>query len=293
MNWKYSQPLMSGCRFTQVLGLIVVGMLALTRSQPMAAGGQGNLPTAVDLNPDPDIFETNLVAQEAEVDLGNGLIAKAQTFNGTVPGPEFKLKLGDRVIVHFTNLLPEPSSIHWHGIELDNESDGTGITQNPVLTGETFTYQFIVPRPGIFFYHSHIAPTNPSFKGYYGSIIVEDPAEQTLIAQKVLPNKGHTMTLVLGDTTVCKAAGSNDAATFPADPTLPWVGTEELPGIPRFLDSSPPPRRRTCARRHATTMGPSSTRPFLSPRATSRTSSRGSRPTGRVTPRVLSRSAHE
>jgi FtsP/CotA-like multicopper oxidase with cupredoxin domain len=234
MNRKSLQLLISVCRLTRVLGLIVVGMLALTRAPLMAAGGLGNLPTAVDLNPDPDIFETNLVAQEAEVDLGNGLIAQAQTFNGTVPGPEFNLKLGDRVIVHFTNLLPEPSSIHWHGIELDNESDGTGITQNPVLTGQTFTYRFIVPRPGIFFYHSHIAPTNPSFKGYYGSIIVEDPAEQKLIAQKVLPNQGHTMTLVLGDTTVCKAAGSNDAATFPIDPTLPWVGTEELPGNPTF-----------------------------------------------------------
>ena len=153
-----------------------------------------------------------------------------------------------------------------------------------MLTGETFIYRFIVPRPGIFFYHSHIAPTNPSFKGYYGSIIVEEPAEQTLIAQKVLPDQGHTMTLVLGDTTVCKAAGSNDADTFPTDPNLPWVGTEELPGNPPPGLSSPP-RRRTCARRHATTMGPSSTRPFLSPRATSRTSSRGSRPTGRVTPR--------
>ena len=69
------------------------------------------------------------------MDLGNGLIARAQTFNGTVPGPAFNLKLGDRVIVHFTNLLPEPSSIHWHGIELDNESDGTGITQTRCLQG--------------------------------------------------------------------------------------------------------------------------------------------------------------
>jgi FtsP/CotA-like multicopper oxidase with cupredoxin domain len=234
MPWKHSQPWISGRTLTLVVSLTVVGMLTLSGAPLMAGEGSNHLPRAVDLNSDPDIFETNLVAQEAEVDLGNGLLARAQTFNGTVPGPEFKLKLGDRVIVHFTNRLPEPSSIHWHGIELDNESDGTGITQNPVLTGETFTYRFIVPRPGIFFYHSHIAPTNPSFKGYYGSIIVKDPAEQKLIARKVLPTKRNTMTLVLGDTTVCKAAGSNDAVTFPADPTLPWVGTEELPGNPPF-----------------------------------------------------------
>jgi FtsP/CotA-like multicopper oxidase with cupredoxin domain len=260
MHPKHSRLLISVCTFTLVVSLIVIGMPVLTRSQPMAAGGQGNIPTAVDINPDPDIFETNLVAEEAEVDLGNGLIARAQTFNGTVPGPEFKLKLGDRVIVHFRNDLPEPSSIHWHGIELDNESDGTGITQNPVLTGETFTYRFIVPRPGIFFYHSHIAPTNPSFKGYYGSIIVEDPAEQTLIAQKVLPSKGRTMTLVLGDTTVCKTAPNNDAVTFPADPSLPWVGTEELPGNPPFpgLSGSPSPKAlcETPRDHHGAIIGP-------------------------------------
>ena len=55
MNWKHAQLLISVRRFTLMLSLILVGMLALTKSQPMAAGGQGNLPTAVDLNPDPNM----------------------------------------------------------------------------------------------------------------------------------------------------------------------------------------------------------------------------------------------
>ncbi len=91
------------------------------------------------------------------------------------PARLIRVKVGDKIIVHFTNNLPIPASIHWHGIELTNRSDGTGITQDPVPTGGTFTYDFIVPRQGIFFYHSHIAPTNPEFKGYYGPLIVEDP----------------------------------------------------------------------------------------------------------------------
>jgi FtsP/CotA-like multicopper oxidase with cupredoxin domain len=142
------------------------------------------------------------------------------------------LKVGDKVIVHFTNNLPIPTSVHWHGVELSNRSDGTGITQNSVLPGETFTYDFIVPRPGIFFYHSHAAPTNPIFKGYYGSIIVEDPAEARLRKRRVLPPIQNTLTLVLGDTTVCKQPGSNDAVTFAPDETgtVPWAGNGLFPG---------------------------------------------------------------
>jgi FtsP/CotA-like multicopper oxidase with cupredoxin domain len=232
MNWlhshrkrPYSLPLAA------VMVLIAIGVFGLNNTQPVAKP-TSNLPQAIDLNPHKDIFETALVAMEAQVDLGNGVVATAQTFNGTVPGPEFRLKVGDKVIVHFTNNLPIPASIHWHGIELTNRSDGTGITQDAVPPGGTFTYDFIVPRAGIFFYHSHIAPTNPSFKGYYGSIIVADPAEKKLQAHKILPSPQNSFTLVLGDTTVCKAAGSNDTNTFPPDPTgtVPWAGGSPFPG---------------------------------------------------------------
>jgi FtsP/CotA-like multicopper oxidase with cupredoxin domain len=227
-----------------LVGIVVlIGVLTLTSSQPVAKPtGIVPLPQAVDINHDKDIFETALVAMEAPVDLGNGVIATAQTFNGIVPGPEIRLKVGDKVIVHFTNNLTIPSSIHWHGIELTNRSDGTGVTQAPVPPGGTFTYDFIARRPGIFFYHSHIDPTNPTFKGYYGSLIVEDPAEPKLIAKKVIPKLKDTLTLVLGDTTVCKAEGSNDTATFPANPALPWAGNAGGgPGFPGGTGFGPTP----------------------------------------------------
>jgi len=228
-RWKFA--IRSQCLVVAIL----LGVLAHVGPKTTEAQGQGgNLPRAVDLNPQKNILETNLVAEEAEVNLGNGLVAKGVTFNGAIPGPELRLKVGDRVIVHFTNKLPEGFTIHWHGIELNNGSDGTGLTQNAVKTNETFDYKFVVPRPGIYFYHSHIEPTNPEFKGYFGPMIVEDPAEDKLRAKNILPDRQNTFTLVLSDTTVCKAAGSNDAATFPADGALPWVGTEELPGSPPF-----------------------------------------------------------
>src|SRR6185436_15699267 len=57
----------------------------------------------VDTNPDPNIVETTITAQPAAVDIGGGVLASVLTFNGTVPGPEFRLKVGDTVIVHFQN----------------------------------------------------------------------------------------------------------------------------------------------------------------------------------------------
>ena len=87
--------------------------------------------------PDPDIVETTIVADEATVDIGNGVTANAQTYNGAIPGPTFRLKVGDTVIVHYENDLAHPSGIHWHGIELSNAMDGTPFTQNQVPPGGT------------------------------------------------------------------------------------------------------------------------------------------------------------
>jgi FtsP/CotA-like multicopper oxidase with cupredoxin domain len=223
--------------FLQVFMMGLVLTAAPGQSQVRVGRMQANLPRAVDMNPDPDVFETVIAAVEATVDLGDGLLANVYTYNGTVPGPEFRFKVGDRVIVHFVNFLPEPSSIHWHGVELNNASDGTPVTQNAVEYGKMYTYRFVVPEPGVYWYHPHFKPTNPEFKGQYGSFIVEDPAENELRARGVIPNLGSTMTLVLADTTVCKAAGSNDTTTFPADPNLPWAGEGEFPG--QFLFPTP------------------------------------------------------
>lgn len=229
----------NGRRSTLVVGLatvLVLTAVVAVRSAEKAKATSGGdpyvVPLVVDTNPDPNIVETTITADEGTVDIGNGVMANVQTYNGSIPGPEFRLKVGDTVIVHFrNNLNTEKTGIHWHGVELDNASDGTPITQNQVPPGGEFLYKFKVPRPGIFWYHPHHhSSTNQVFRGLYGSIIVTDPNEAALVSAGTLPNASRTRTVVLSDMTVCKAPGSNDAATY--DPSLPHVSGGPLPAQP-------------------------------------------------------------
>ena len=167
-------------------------------------------------------IETTLVASQMTVDIGGGIMANAEVFNGRIPGPTFWLTVGDTVVVRLVNDLPYGMGIHWHGLELENYSDGTEITQNEipgaplqvlgngVPAGGTFLYKFKVPRPGLFWYHPHHHNSiNRVFRGLYGLIIVTDPLEASLVGG-VLPAAADTMQLVLSDITVCKGAGSID-----------------------------------------------------------------------------------
>src|SRR3954453_22554476 len=101
--------------------------LIVTQQQGRATSGGTpySVPAVVDVNPDANVVETTIVADETTVDLGQGVSAHAQTSNGPTPGPTCPLKVGDVVIVHYENHLDKPSAIHWHGIELPNSMDGT------------------------------------------------------------------------------------------------------------------------------------------------------------------------
>ena len=150
--------------------LVLLAVLVNSRSDSPALAVSGGDPYAVvpvvDTNPDPNIIETTLTAEPAGVDIGNGIIASVLTFNGQIPGPEFRLKVGDTVIVHFVNHIAHATGVHWHGIELANASDGTPLTQNMVEPNGTFEYKFTVTRPGIYWYHPHHhSSTNQVFKG--------------------------------------------------------------------------------------------------------------------------------
>lgn len=80
---------------------------------------------------------------------------KGWGFNGSIPGPTIEAFEGDRVRIIVKNELPEPTSIHWHGLEVPNEMDGAGgVTQSPIKPGETFIYEFTLYQSGTFMYHS-------------------------------------------------------------------------------------------------------------------------------------------
>ncbi|KAK7860752.1 L-ascorbate oxidase [Quercus suber] len=99
------------------------------------------------------------------------------TINGKSPGPTILAQEGDTVIVEVTNkLLLENLAIHWHGIRQIGTpwSDGTeGVTQCPVVPGDTFKYEFKVDRAGTYLYHAHYGMQRES--GLYGSIRVSVP----------------------------------------------------------------------------------------------------------------------
>ncbi|MFD2444383.1 multicopper oxidase family protein [Bacillus sp. CGMCC 1.16607] len=122
--------------------------------------------------------EFMLVAKEASHQLNSNVAVDAWTFNGSVPGSQIRVKEGEKVKINLKNELPDPVTIHWHGIPLTNEMDGIpGVTQNAVQPGESFTYQFIATVPGTYMYHTHQDGVKQLDKGLYGSFIVEPKAK--------------------------------------------------------------------------------------------------------------------
>src|SRR5690606_26764539 len=128
---------------------------------------------APDESDDPHVFETHLVARVAEVEILPGIRSEVYTYDGGIPGPAIRAAQGDRVIVHFKNELPEATSIHWHGLRVPNDMDGVpGVTQAEILPGESFSYDFVVPDAGTFWYHPHVRSAAQVGFGLYGSFIV-------------------------------------------------------------------------------------------------------------------------
>ncbi|MGG5253402.1 multicopper oxidase family protein [Neobacillus sp. SM06] len=123
--------------------------------------------------------EFTLVAKEASLEITDKLKVDAWTFNGSVPGSEIRVKQGTPVKITLKNELPEPTSIHWHGITLPNPMDGIpGVTQDAVQPGKSFTYEFTPTVPGTYMYHTHQDGVKQLDKGLYGAFIVE-PAQKT------------------------------------------------------------------------------------------------------------------
>jgi manganese oxidase len=84
-------------------------------------------------------------------------LVDAWGYNGSVPGPTIEVQEGDRVRIIFTNKLPEATAPHWHGLEVPFSQDGgPGLSQNPIMPGESYTYEFTLRQNGTFFYHSHM-----------------------------------------------------------------------------------------------------------------------------------------
>jgi FtsP/CotA-like multicopper oxidase with cupredoxin domain len=124
------------------------------------------------------------------------------SYNGTVPGPEIRVRHGDRLRVIVENALDEETTVHWHGVRTPNAMDGVPhLTQVPVAPGETFTYEFDAVDAGTFWYHPHQSSTVQVGRGLYGPLIIEE-AEPVRVDRDV--------TWVLDDWRLTKSAVISD-----------------------------------------------------------------------------------
>ena len=97
-------------------------------------------------------------------------------YGGRVPGAIIRVRQNEEVNVHFKNSLDQGSTLHWHGIRIDNKMDGVaGLTQEAVAPGDSFDYRFSVPDAGTYWYHPHNRTWEQMARGLYGLLIVEEP----------------------------------------------------------------------------------------------------------------------
>jgi len=96
-------------------------------------------------------------------------------YEGVVPGPVLRARQGERMTQLFRNELPQASSVHWHGIRIENGMDGVaGMTQPAVEPGADFLYDFALPDAGTYWYHPHNRTYEQIARGLYGALIVEE-----------------------------------------------------------------------------------------------------------------------
>jgi manganese oxidase len=169
----------------------------------------------------------------------------AYAFNRQVPGPRITLTEGDQVRFNVTNHLPEPTTIHWHGLVVPNAMDGPAeITQAPIPPGGSFTYQFTVRQAGTFFYHSHSDVDRQQALGLYGALIVQPKdrtqaprADQELVVQLQEWNEreGYTFPAMPMEGTLPNFFTINGKA-YPATETVHLRAGQRL--LVRYIGSS-------------------------------------------------------
>jgi len=160
-------------------------------ASPLEASRLENPPAMVNLSRVPRTVEVKLTAAETKLSILPGTTTDAYTYEGKLPGPTLEVREGDRVIVHFTNNLPVETTVHWHGLHLPYESDGSPF--HPIPPGGKRDYVFTpaAGSAGTYWYHPH--PDHKTgyqiAKGLYGAIIVraqDDPLPATLTEKLIV-----------------------------------------------------------------------------------------------------------
>jgi FtsP/CotA-like multicopper oxidase with cupredoxin domain len=182
-------------RVLAALGL-VSSVLAL-RDAPSSASAAGELtppPLLKNESRQPGTVEVTLTASATRLALHGAKPIDVLAYNGSSPGPTLEVTEGDRVIIHFRNDLAEATTVHWHGIHLPADQDGSPFY--PIPAGARRTFRFTIPRgtAGTYWYHPHLHhhTAKQIAKGLYGAIIVRAPDDP-------LPKSIEERLLVLAD----------------------------------------------------------------------------------------------
>ena len=150
-------------------------------------------------------------------------------YNGSVPGPTLRVRQGTEVVVNAANDGDLETTVHWHGLRLDNRFDGTHHTQDPIETGGAFEYRISFPDPGVYWYHPHIRQDYGQEMGLYGTIVVEptDPdywppvnREITLTLDDILLTDGAVAPFSRTQTTHTAMGRFGDVLLVNGDPDL-------------------------------------------------------------------------
>jgi FtsP/CotA-like multicopper oxidase with cupredoxin domain len=204
--------------------IMIDSMLAF----PAETEGKGNQPLEpMEIKADgTKVFE--LTAEVIQWEVEPGKFVDAWAYNGQVPGPWIRVDVGDMLEINVTNLTPLGTDVHWHGISTPNNMDGvTPYTQDPILTGETFTYAFEAERPAIGMYHAHLHSQISVPNGMFGPIMIGDtpiPYGETISGVEIPEDLeiAQEIPMVLNDAGVIGL--SLNGKSFPA--TEPYVASE-------------------------------------------------------------------
>lgn len=164
-----------------LLVVVAVGTVLWIKTQPFTSGGirktlakefQKEYPEKIE-----STGETKIVKLDARVrtlQVGNRPLSLWTYTNENTP-PLIKLKYGQKVRVEITNNLSEDTTLHFHGVRVPNSQDGvSGVTQEPIKPGQTYTYEFTPKDSGTYWFHSHVNSSEQIERGLYGAFVVED-----------------------------------------------------------------------------------------------------------------------
>ena len=194
--------------------------IPMPKGMPMIPGLVGLVPpvttflpgTGVDPRRLPAVKPTRMVrlADGDTLDLTAGLVRRTikgrsfamYGFNGQVPGPLIRVPQNATITVRFHNRIDLSTTVHWHGVRLDNPFDGVpGVTQDSVLPGRDFVYRVRFPDAGIYWYHPHVREDIEQAMGLFGNLRVDSPEpgyyspvnrEESLVLDDLLVN-GDTL----------------------------------------------------------------------------------------------------